>query len=205
MVIDTSEHKRSLSTTILSQKKRKRVDVADHCKPTEYATVSFESKGFSTDQVIKSCQARLATPSPLKVEAFTMEVSTAVRENDLEKLKDLHSAGARLDACNRFGDSLLHIACRRGHQTIVEYLLEADAPAYAVDDLNRVPLHDACWTSQPNFGIVKSILKAAPESILFADSRGHTPFDYARRNHWNLWLSFLSENESLIYLGKPVE
>jgi hypothetical protein len=30
------------------------------------------------------------------------------------------------------------------------------------------------------------------------DRRGHTPFDYARREHYAEWMSFLQENKALI-------
>jgi hypothetical protein len=41
-------------------------------------------------------------------------------------------------------------------------------------------------------------LPTAPEMLLSRDSRGHTPFDYERREHWPNWVIFLNENRQFI-------
>ncbi len=121
-----------------------------------------------------------------------------VRDNDLEKLKELYASGVILESCNRFGESLLHIACRRGHTRMVKFLVEeVKVSVHIADDMNRLPLHDACWASKPNFEIVKLLLREAPEHALCADKRGHVPFDYTRQPYWTEWVSFLFEHGSL--------
>jgi len=50
--------------------------------------------------------------------AYTMEVVNSVRNNDLVLLKKLHQEGQALDCFNRFGESLLNMACRRGFESI---------------------------------------------------------------------------------------
>ena len=89
------------------------------------------------------------------IDAYTMEVSMAARKNDIKTLRELH-------ACNKFGDSLLNIACRRSNTKIVKFLLEeAKVSVFLRDDTGRTPLHDACWTATPNFEIVDLLLNVA--------------------------------------------
>jgi ankyrin repeat protein len=127
-----------------------------------------------------------------------MNACMAVRDNDLEKLKELYASGVTLESCNRFGESLLHIACRRGNTRMVKFLVEeVKVSVHIADDMNRIPLHDACWASVPNFEIVELLLREAPEHALCPDKRGHTPFDYTRQPAWKEWVRFLSEHGSL--------
>jgi ankyrin repeat protein len=180
------------------KKMKIRADV-EFTKPTEFLVEVFKQNGFSQDYVRSNANSKFVTPTPAMVQAYTMEASKAVRDNDLDKLRELYYSGAVLECCNRFGESLVHVACRRGHTRIVKFLVEeVKASVHFVDDLKRTPLHDACWTSEPNFEIVDVLLRAAPEHVLCADKRGHTPFDYARKTHWKQWARFLSERRSLL-------
>ena len=163
--------------------------------PKGFVETAFQANGVKNVEAIPGiARNRYLSPKPELVNAYTMETSTAVRTNDVQKLKELHASGALLDCCNRFGDSLLHIACRRGNTETVKFLVnEVNVSVRFVDDLQRTPLHDACWTSEPNFEIVETLLRAAPEHALCPDKRGHTPFDYARKGHWEQWIEFLNE------------
>lgn len=73
--------------------------------------------------------------------------------------------------------------------------------------INRTPLHDACWTPTPNFEIMDVIIKATDVSMLLApDIRGHTPFDYARREHWAAWVKFFSDRKDmLLQQAQPIK
>merc|ERR1712224_382010 len=124
---------------------------------------------------------------------------------------------------NSFGESLLHLACRRGRTEMVRFLLldvdhedekNKETPAdtsisndgsltarRAVsirDDFRKNPMHDACWTVHPNFDLLHLLLEHAPELILMEDSRGNTPFDYAREEHYGVWLKFLWERRGML-------
>ena len=108
---------------------------------------------------------------------------------------------------NRFGESLMHLACRRGRTEMVRFLVEdlpGTSPSQMLsikDDCLKTPLHDACWTASPNVELVEFILQHAPEQVVMQDIRGNTPFDYVRKEDYSLWLRFLWERRSL--LGAP--
>jgi hypothetical protein len=131
--------------------------------------------------------------------AYTIQVVNTVRNNDLPALKKLQSEGQRLDCCNRFGESLLNMACRRGFECIVEYLFEQpDINVRICDDGGRTPLHDACWHPSPQLAICKLILEKDPSLFLISDKRGCTPFQYARPEHWQIWRNFLFDNRECL-------
>lgn len=143
---------------------------------------------------------RFARPSDDAVESYDLIVVRAIRERNTEKLRLLLHSGKKFDAANKFGESLIHMACRRGDINVIKFLIEEAGVAVDVkDDFGRTPLHDACWTSKPNLDVVGLLLKKVPPTMLLVeDVRGHTPFHYARREHWPTWVAFLREQSHLI-------
>ncbi|KAL3923478.1 MAG: hypothetical protein SGILL_001634 [Bacillariaceae sp.] len=139
------------------------------------------------------------------VEAYTTTVVTVCRNNDLAGLKELQAKGQTLNCFNRFGESLLHMACRRGFEDIVDFLLEQpDVDIRMCDDNGRTVLHDACWNPNPQLKICQRILERDPCLFFISDNRGCSAFQYARPEHWDIWRKFLLENrESLRALNHP--
>jgi len=166
--------------------------------------------------------APVSDPGPVEIEIHAKHSNVLynfVRKGtDLEGFKKcvrkLHEAynGAAMSVAgrpppfrcaNRFGESLLHLACRRGRTEMVRFLVVemGSCPREVLsimDDCHKTPLHDACWTPTPNFELVHLLLEHAPEQVLRKDIRGNTPFDYVRRNDDRLWLRFLWERRHLL-------
>jgi ankyrin repeat protein len=135
-------------------------------------------------------------------EAYGMEVTTAVRSLDVEKMHELLEQGQTFQCSNRFGESLIHIACRRGSFEVVKFLIEEAKVTVAVqDDFGRTPLHDAFWTALPNPEVVDLLIKECPSLLFISDVRGFTPLQYARTEHNLSWKTFLIERESSILKG----
>lgn len=129
-----------------------------------------------------------------KIAAYDVELVAACRDNDVAKLKEL-SLSSRLDCCNRFGETLLHMSCRRGFQETVDYLLQDVQLSVRVrDDCGRTPFHDACWNPTPQLDICTQLLERDPALLLLTDNRGATPFQYARPQHWPTWRKFLLQH-----------
>jgi ankyrin repeat protein len=143
---------------------------------------------------------RFHCPTADTVEAYDLVVVRAIRERKVDKLRDMLHEGRRFDASNKFGESLIHLACRRGDIAIIKFLLEeAHVSLDVSDDFGRTPLHDACWTSEPNVDVVELLLKKVPpDMLLMEDVRGHTPFHYARKEHYPTWVAFLRKNAQVI-------
>ena len=122
---------------------------------------------------------------------YDMDSIKAIRSQDIDTLRKWHQEGRILQSANAFGESLLHMACRRGFLHVVTFLVdEVGHNLWIKDDTGRTPLHDACWTATPCPELVKFIIDKEPDMLLVADKRGHTPLDYARKDHWQTWIDF---------------
>ena len=138
-------------------------------------------------------------PTQEEIDAYSNDAIAAVRSCDVDSLRSIHESGRSLRCCNRFGESLLHVACRRSTPEIVKFLLkEAGVCPRIRDDYGRTPLHDAVWRAHPEVDIVELLLNVEPRLAFVEDVRGHKPFQYARKEHWRRWREFLCENRDLI-------
>eukprot|EP00545_Synedropsis_sp_CCMP1620_P005981 CAMPEP_0119012706 /NCGR_PEP_ID=MMETSP1176-20130426/7312_1 /TAXON_ID=265551 /ORGANISM="Synedropsis recta cf, Strain CCMP1620" /LENGTH=232 /DNA_ID=CAMNT_0006965717 /DNA_START=316 /DNA_END=1014 /DNA_ORIENTATION=+ len=133
-----------------------------------------------------------------QIAAYDVSMTTAARNNDLEAVKKLYSEGRSVDCCNRFGESLLHLACRRGFVELGEFLLqEAKLNVRISEDMGRNPFHDICWNPTVQIELALLLLERDPTLLLIGDKRGHTPFDYARPQDWPEWRAFLYEHRDM--------
>lgn len=202
--VDTPTAKRmkrqlSVQEILLAQAKERcdfRSSVPENFHPHHVLLKMMLKKGFdATSRSYNELDDFFRKPSQDEIDSYGFEVLNAVRKADITFLRKYHSDGNSLNICNRFGESLLHLACRKQLFTVVDFLLnEADVPAEVCDDFGRTPLHDSCWTTEPNFDVVDLILEKCPDLLLVKDKRGHTPLFYARREHWGKWLRHLGRN-----------
>jgi len=140
------------------------------------------------------------------VSAYTQDVVTAVRKGNLAVIKELHASGVQLHCANRYGESLVHMACRRGHVDVLRFLIEeVKCPLRVKDDFGRNPLHDALWSSEPNLELLEFLIDHDVDLFLIEDKRGHSPFSYIRRNHWTQWTNFLLERKEKLKLKTFIE
>jgi len=140
-------------------------------------------------------------PTQEFVDAYDVDVANAIRKGDVAVLRSmLRDEGRSFDASNRFGESLIHMACRRAGPDVVAFMVhEAECTVDVRDDFGRTPVHDALWTPKPNFEVMDALLRVCPLELLLAeDVRGHTPFHYARKEHWGDWTQYLRSRSKLI-------
>lgn len=155
---------------------------------------------LSSAQYERRSSKTFSKPKEEDIAAYDLEVVMAIRTKNLERLRELYKEGKSMNACNQFGESLLHMACRRGEFDIVNFMIrEAKVRVDIRDDFGRNPFHDACWTSKPNFEVMDILIDAAdPVMMLTEDVRGSAPFHYARRDHYGQWLKYLNERKSTL-------
>ena len=131
--------------------------------------------------------------------AHTIELMTAARQGDLKSIRQLHKKGLNLQCCNRFNETIVHTAARRGQFEVLEYLSNKVGVSLRVCcDTGRTPLHDAAWSTTPNFQSVTLLLQDCPDLLGVSDSRQFTPLDYVPRSAFGAWNRFLSENRTLL-------
>mmetsp|Transcript_8899 Transcript_8899/g.14828 ORF Transcript_8899/g.14828 Transcript_8899/m.14828 type:complete len:206 (+) Transcript_8899:134-751(+) len=129
--------------------------------------------------------------TPEELASYDSDVLKAIRSQDIEKLREFHESGRPLKCSNSFGESLLHMACRRGFLKVAAFLIhEANVPVRVRDDYGRTILHDAAWTCEPNFELIAMILMECPDLLFMKDRRGDTAISYARKSHWGPGTSF---------------
>lgn len=179
-------------------------------KPSDFATSIFKRNRKALGGEIPFF------PDPTEIDleihaTHSQRIYDFVRKGkDLEGFKQCirelqNTYGSKPFRCsNRFGESLMHLACRRSRTEMVRFLVEelpGASPSQMLsikDDCLKTPLHDACWTASPNFELVELILQHAPEQVIMQDIRGNTPFDYVRKEDFQLWLRFLWERRNLL-------
>ena len=134
------------------------------------------------------------------INGYDMAKAAALRTDDIEALRKMHQQGQNLQVCNRFGESILHAACRRGATDMMKFFVhEAGVSIRVIDDYGRTVMHDACWTTKPMFELMEFLLDCCPDLLLVADKRGCTPLQYVRKQAWGEWCQFLEQrHEKLI-------
>ena len=134
----------------------------------------------------------LISPQKLQTVSYGVALTRAVRSSDITTVCSLLAAGLHPNACNQFGESIVHAACRRDDFAMLNALIiESQSSVQVSDDFGRTPLHDACWTSSPNFDSIRLLLDQDPWLLCIKDCRGSTPLGYVRKAHWDQWIGFL--------------
>lgn len=134
-----------------------------------------------------------------RVHGFGINTQVAVRADSIDLLATLDSEGQRMDGCNKFGESIIHLAARKGSFKCLEYLVHCcQVDVRVCCDAGRNPLHDACWSAAPNFDVAFLLIKACPDLLHVRDKRGHTPLEYIPRDVWSQWNSFLDSHAAFL-------
>ena len=142
-------------------------------------------------------------PTQVEIDAYDHHVLAAIRSQDMETLRQFHQQGRPLKCSNKFGESLLHMACRKGMLQVASFLVnEANVPFAVKDDYGRTPLSDACWAHTTNFELVDLILSQCPDLLYIKDKRGNTPLSYLKQDKWAAWNKYLQSKPAEFFLPK---
>ena len=165
--------------------------------PADFVKKCFVEWGISIEPTRDATYFLKATPD--RIAAYNRDLLATVRQQDMAKLQRLHEEGKVKNACNTFGESLLHLACRKGLTEVVKFLCaKPDGPRLSLfvhDDYGRTVMHDACWTVRPQWPLVEFLLEHAPQLLACSDVRGHIPLDYVPKSDWKEWRDFLVERQ----------
>ena len=157
---------------------------------TTTASTSYSSKALPADYWV-----------PWNTDGYSLELTQAVRKGDVHFVR---SYTGNLQCSNAYGESILHVAARRGDLALLQYMhSERDISLRVCCESARNLLHDACWTSRPSFVCIEWLLEQVPELLLVQDARGRTPLEYAPADTWEKWNVFLNEHPQLVW--KSVE
>jgi hypothetical protein len=151
------------------------------------------SRKYSTEPYYAKESGYYNRPSALQQASYTSHMIQLVKNNEVAAFEKILSSGlVSPNPANAYGESLLHMACRRGHTELLCVMLKHGASIQIADDYGRTPLHDACWAAAPNFALVDLLLAADPRLFQMMDKRGALPLDYVKcaqdKNAWNRYL-----------------
>lgn len=159
--------------------------------PQVYLDAMIRAQGYSNKKVETLKTAYYNKPTPLQVASYDLHLIDVVKAFDHDNLKELMSSGISPNPCNAFGESLVHMVCRRGDAKALELFLENGASLQIADDYGRTPLHDCCWSANPAFDVADKILNADIRLLHTKDARGYVPLSYVRIEHWAAWIEYL--------------
>jgi len=113
----------------------------------------------------------------------------AVRNGDLSTLQA--ASQKEISTITLTGESLVHIAARKRY-SVLQYLVQDRHLSLQVHcQQGRNPLHDACWTDEPDWKVVDLLLDTCPSLLFRACQRGQTPLEYVPTSQWAAWNEYL--------------
>ena len=119
------------------------VDQLSHIRPLDFILSCFTRYGIpieSCDSLSKKNYFIPITDENLSV--YQTDAIKAIRHKDVESLRQIKRTGRSLQGINRFGESFMHVACRRGSLEILDFLMNDGKCSLRVhDDFGRTPLH----------------------------------------------------------------
>ncbi|CAJ1966045.1 unnamed protein product [Cylindrotheca closterium] len=162
--------------------------------PQEYLDQELAARGYSVKRYPSLPTGYHCPPNPLQLASFGNHLNQAVRQKDPQLLRDLMKLGVSPNACNKFGESIVHSVCRRGEAEKLQILLDHNCSIQVSDDYGRTPLHDACWqTDDPDFDTVRILLAIDRDLMFLTDIRGSTALTYVKKENHPAWISFLQK------------
>jgi hypothetical protein len=171
------------------------VAAPDHMSPQDFLMELVQSRGYSTQtySTLDTAYTHNGTATPLQLASCNAHVLSVIRQGDAARLDALLECGLSPDACNCFGESLVHLACRRNDTSILSVLLHHNANVQVADDYGRTPLHEVCYAggNHLNTQLVTELLDRDVRMLFFKDARGCTPLMHVPNELWDDWIDFL--------------
>jgi len=155
----------------------------------------IRSRGYSTSRFTSLQTAYYNKPTALQQASYDLHLIQLVRSGQVEQFRAIFNSGISPNPCNAFGESLLHLICRRGEPESLQVMVDAGCTIQVADDYGRTPLHDACWAARPCFELVEMILDVDVRFFHMTDCRGALPLSYVRKEHWAAWVEFLASRK----------
>jgi hypothetical protein len=131
-------------------------------------------------------------PTKLQLVSYDVHIlKMIIRDKDEHKVREILTCGISPNACNKYGESLLHKVCKSGQDKLLQVFLNCGADIQVSDGAGRTPMHDACHGSKPSFKTFELLLKRDPNLIRMMDGSGVLPLAYVRKEQYGAWNAYL--------------
>lgn len=172
--------------------------------PQSFLDSLLSSRGYSTKNYCSLEGGYYCKPTPLQKASYGIQLVRAVRSSNAALLGELLRCGLSRNPCNAFGESLVHMVCRRSDYALLKALVEHGCSLQVSDDFGRTPLHDACWTSEPCFECIELILLTDKRLLRLVDCRGSSPLAYVQKDNWRKWIDFFERKKDVYWPTRDV-
>jgi Ankyrin repeats (3 copies) len=167
--------------------------------PQNYLDYIMKSHGYSTKRYNTLRTAYHNKPTALQKASYDLHLIGIVKGSDATNLDDILKAGISPNPCNTYGESLVHMVCRRGDEKLLQVMIQNGCNVQVADDYGRTPLHDACWAANPAFDTVEMLLERDLTLLQMTDCRGFLPLSYVRKDQWPAWIDFFDRKKHLYF------
>jgi hypothetical protein len=165
----------------------------DQVSPQDFLDSALKTRGYSTERYSTINSGYSNMPTELQLVSYDVHIlKMVIRDKDEHKLRDILTCGISPNACNKYGESLLHKVCKSGQDKLLQVFLDCGADIQVSDGAGRTPMHDACYGSKPSFKTFEILLKADPHLIRMMDGGGALPLAYVKREQYGVWNAFLA-------------
>jgi hypothetical protein len=132
-------------------------------------------------------------PTKLQLASYDVHIlKMIIRDKDEHRVREILTCGISPNACNKYGESLLHKVCKSGQDKLIRVFLNCGADIQVSDGAGRTPIHDVCYGSKPSFKTFELLLKQDPNLIRMMDGSGVLPLAYVRKEQYGAWNTFLA-------------
>ena len=154
----------------------------------------MQARGYSKEKYYTLESGYYCRPTEYQESSYGVRVGSAIRFSDSSLLRRLLAAGISPNAYSIYGDSVVHLVCNRGDYSLLKILVEHGGSVSVCDDQGKTPLHDACWSAEPCFELVKFLLELDKHLLSLMDCKGRRPLEYVNDSKYKAWIQFLKAN-----------
>jgi hypothetical protein len=165
----------------------------EQISPQDFLDNALKMRGYSTERYTTINSGYSNMPTRLQLVSYDVHIlKMIIRDKDEHKVREMLTCGISPNACNKYGESLLHKVCKSGQDKILQVFLDCGADIQVSDGAGRTPMHDACHGSKPSFKTFELLLKTDPYLILMMDGGGALPLAYVKKEQYGAWNAFLA-------------
>jgi hypothetical protein len=161
--------------------------------PQDFLDTALKLRGYSTERYSTINSGYSNMPTELQLVSYNVYIlKMVIRNKDTHRVREMLTCGISPNACNKYGETLLHKVCKSGQDKLLQVFLDCGADIQISDGAGRTPMHDACHGAKGSFKTFEILLKTDPHLIRMMDGSGALPLSYVPKEQYGAWNSYLA-------------